>query len=53
MNAATPMICPECGELIIVWPGADGHMVIPEHTDAVMPTETCIAGLKPASIQQR
>jgi hypothetical protein len=50
---ATPMICPECGELVVVWPDTDGRaLVIPEHPDAVMPSESCVAGMKPVSVQR-
>lgn len=47
MNAA-PIICPACGELIIVWPDLDGHtLVIPMHPDRVTPFASCVAGARP------
>lgn len=45
---ATPMICPACGELIIVWPQSDGcTLVIPAHPDLVTPFVSCAAGAQP------
>lgn len=41
---AAPIICPACGELIIVRSTPDGRaMVIPVHPDRVTPTATCVA----------
>ena len=44
---AMPMTCPTCGELIIVWPGSDGHtLVIPNHLDRVNPFAECLASAR-------
>lgn len=40
MNA-TPMICPRCGELLIVRPEVTGRTNVPAHEDLVQPGTVC------------
>lgn len=48
---AAPMICPACGELVVVWPESDGHtLVIPAHPDRVTPIVDCVAGAMPVTV---
>lgn len=43
---AMPIICPECGELVIVMPGGSFTLVVPEHQDRVTPFEECVASAR-------
>lgn len=40
MNA-TPMICPRCGELLIVRLSPTGRLFIPAHEDLIQPGTIC------------
>jgi hypothetical protein len=45
---ATPMICPQCGELVVAWPDwFKTTLVVPVHPDRVMPFEDCAAAARP------
>jgi hypothetical protein len=38
-----PVICPACGELIIVLRYDEHTLAVPTHPDRVMPSATCVA----------
>ena len=38
---AMPMICPQCGELLIVPCSPTGRLFVPAHDDLIQPGTTC------------
>ncbi len=42
-----PIICPACGELIIVRPETDGRvLVVPAHPDRITPFVDCVVNAR-------
>lgn len=40
-----PIICPACGELVIVWQCDQRTQVVPMHPDRISPFSDCIAAV--------
>lgn len=39
----TPLICPECGELVIAWAIDDNTLAVPPHPAPAFPFDDCPA----------